>query len=85
MQTVGEAVGEAGLGLAGRGLVDTTRLASSSAEIWKDIASTNADEIGVALDTLIAVLTDLRRELADGDRLVEVFGRAARWRDRLVK
>jgi prephenate dehydrogenase len=85
MQTVGEAVGEEGLGLAGRGLVDTTRLASSSAEIWKDIASTNADELGVALDTLIGVLTDLRHELADGERLVEVFLNAARWRDRLVK
>jgi prephenate dehydrogenase len=85
MQTVGEAVGEEGLALAGRGLVDTTRLASSSAEIWKDIAATNADEIGVALDTLIAVLTDLRHELSDGDRLVEVFLNAKRWRDRLVK
>jgi prephenate dehydrogenase len=85
MQTVGEAVGDEGLGLAGRGLVDTTRLASSSAEIWKDIAATNADEIGVALDTLIAVLTDLRHELSDGQRLVEVFLNAARWRDRLVK
>jgi len=85
MQTVGEAVGEEGLGLAGRGLVDTTRLASSSAEIWKDIATTNADELGVALDTLIAVLTDLREELSDGDRLGEVFLTAARWRARLVK
>ena len=85
MQTVGEAVGEEGLSLAGRGLVDTTRLASSSAEIWKDIATTNADELGVALDTLIAVLTDLREELSDGDRLGEVFLTAARWRARLVK
>ena len=46
MQVVGDAVGDDGLALAGRGLVDTTRLASSPAEIWKDIAATNADEIG---------------------------------------
>ena len=60
MQVVGDAVGEDGLALAGRGLVDTTRLASSPADIWKDIAATNADEIGAALDALIAVLQDLR-------------------------
>src|SRR5215470_17265077 len=41
MQVVGEAVGEDGLTLAGRGLIDTTRLASSPAEIWRDIANTN--------------------------------------------
>jgi len=84
METVGEAVGEEGLALAGRGLVDTTRLASSSAEIWKDIVTTNADEIGGALDTLIETLQELRGELGDGDRLKEVFLNAARWR-RLVK
>ena len=54
MQVVGDAVGHEGLALSGRGLADTTRLASSPADIWKDIAATNADEIGPALDALIA-------------------------------
>ncbi len=81
MQVVGEAVGADGLALAGRGLVDTTRLASSPAEIWKDIAATNADEIGRALDALIAVLQELRGDLRDGDRLTEVFEAAGRWRE----
>ena len=63
MQVVGDAVGEDGLALAGRGLADTTRLASSPADIWRDIAATNADEIGPALDALIAVLQDLRGDL----------------------
>jgi prephenate dehydrogenase len=85
MQVVGDAVGDDGLSLAGRGLADTTRLASSPADIWRDIAATNADEIGVALDALIALLTDLRRDLHTGDRLVEVFDAANRWRDRLKK
>jgi prephenate dehydrogenase len=85
MQVVGEAVGEDGLGLAGRGLVDTTRLASSSSEIWKDIATTNADEIADALDTLIALLTDIRADLNQGDRLSEVFQEASRWRKALPK
>ena len=83
MQIVGEEVGDEGLSLAGRGLVDTTRLASSPPEIWKDIAATNADEIRVALDTLIAVLQDLRTDLEVGERLDEVFTDAARWREKL--
>jgi len=80
MQVVGDAVGQNGLALAGRGLADTTRLASSPADIWRDIAASNADQIGPALDALIAVLQDLRADLADGDRLEEVFTDAARWR-----
>ncbi len=80
MQVVGESVGEEGLALAGRGLVDTTRLASSPAEIWRDIGATNADEIGTALDALIELLQDLRQDLPSGERLAEVFNEAARWR-----
>jgi prephenate dehydrogenase len=83
MQVVGDAVGQSGLGLAGRGLADTTRLASSPDDIWKDIASTNADQIGPALDALIEVLQALRKDLPEGDRLAEVFTDARRWRERL--
>ena len=83
MQVVGDAVGLDNLGLAGRGLADTTRLASSPADIWRDIAATNADEIGPALDALIDVLQGLRRDLPEGDRLTEVFSAANRWRERL--
>ena len=83
MHVVGEAVGESGLRLAGRGLVDTTRLASSPPDIWRDIAVTNADQIGPALDALIAVLQALRHDLNDGDRLAEVFADARRWREAL--
>jgi prephenate dehydrogenase len=85
MQVVGDAVGQDGLGLAGRGLADTTRLASSPDDIWKDIAATNADQIGPALDALIEVLQALRNDLPEGDRLAEVFTDARRWRERLKK
>ena len=80
MTVVGNAVGAQGLALSGKGLADTTRLASSPAEIWRDIAATNADEIGPALDALIAVLQDLRRDLPKGDRLAHIFADAAQWR-----
>jgi len=85
MQVVGDAVGQEGLALAGRGLADTTRLASSPPDIWRDIAATNADQIAPALDELIALLQELRRDLPDGDRLADVFTDAARWRGSLKK
>jgi prephenate dehydrogenase len=85
MQVVGEAVGPDGLGLAGRGLADTTRLAGSPPDIWRDITATNADQIGPALDELIALLQDLRRDLPAGDRLTEVFSNASRLRELLRK
>jgi len=84
LHVVGGAVGQDGLSLAGRGLADTTRLASSPDDIWKDIAATNRDEIGPALDALIEVLRALRTDLAEGDRLGEVFTDARRWRERLL-
>jgi prephenate dehydrogenase len=83
MQTVGESVGEGGLALAGRGLADTTRLASSPIDIWRDIVATNADEIGPALDALISRLQQLRRDLPGGDVLEDVFASANRWREAL--
>lgn len=85
MEVVGTAVHEEGLALAGRGLIDTTRLASSPADIWQDIAATNSDEVGPALDTLIARLQELRRDLGRGVRLTEVFDAANRWRQALPK
>jgi prephenate dehydrogenase len=85
MQVVGEGAGAEGLALAGRGLVDTTRLASSPADIWRDIAATNRDEIGRALDALIERLTTLRGDLNQGDELADIFRAAARWRENLIK
>jgi prephenate dehydrogenase len=84
MQVVGDEVGESGLSLAGRGLADTTRLASSPPEIWRDIVATNADQIGPALDALIEVLRDLRADLPSGERLTDVFTAASAWRQSLT-
>jgi prephenate dehydrogenase len=84
MSLVGTAVREDGLALAGRGLVDTTRLASSPPDIWRDIAAANADHIGKALDALIEQLQVLRADLAAGERLPAIFTAAANWREKLV-
>lgn len=85
MDTVGGAVSNDGLAVAGRGLVDTTRLAASPASVWRDICSANADAISGALDQLIDRLNDLRADLHRGDAIDAVFGGAARWRAELMK
>ena len=56
-------------------------MASSSFDLWRDICTTNADEIEGALDALIAVLETLRRDLETGDRLAEIFLSANQWRE----
>jgi len=85
METVGEAATSGGLRLAGRGLVDTTRLASSPADIWRGVCASNADVIGTALDALIGRLTELRAGLGREDVVEKIFHEAARWRAELMK
>ena len=84
MHVVGQAAGAKGLELSGRGLVDTTRLASSPADIWKEVCATNPDEVGTAIDALIAVLKDLRNDLDGGKSIDEVFESANLWRETLL-
>jgi prephenate dehydrogenase len=83
MHVVGTLAGDAGLELAGPGLHDTTRLATSPPDIWRDVAATNEDVLCAALDALIATLTDLRDGLGSGRALGEVFTSARRWREAL--
>lgn len=85
MHVVGEAVGVNGLALSGRGLADTTRLASSPATIWRDICSTNTDEIRVALTRFIDELQALRDDLDGDDAIDRVFDSAAVWRSVLAE
>jgi prephenate dehydrogenase len=82
---VGRAASNDGLRFAGRGLTDSTRLASSPASVWRDICAANADDIGPALDALIARLTELRADLQHGRVVEEVFDDAAQWRAELMK
>jgi prephenate dehydrogenase len=85
MHVVGKLAGDAGLELAGAGLRDATRLAGSPPAIWKDIAATNEDVIGPALDELIRVLQTLRGSLHDGAAIDATFTSACRWRDALLR
>jgi prephenate dehydrogenase len=82
MHAVGRAVGDR-IDLAGPGLADTTRLASSPAAIWQDICATNADDIRPAIDALITILAQLRDGLEDGGILETLFASAQEWRERI--
>ena len=85
MDVVGRAASNDGLRFAGRGLTDSTRLASSPASVWREICAANADDIGPALDALIARLSELRADLQNGRIVDEIFDAAARWRAELMK
>ena len=80
MQVVGERAGREGLRLAGTGLRDTTRLASSPAGTWRDVTATNVDALGAAIDDLTLALQRLKADLTDGLELERVFDHAASWK-----
>jgi len=53
--------------VAGPGLIDTTRLALSSYELWRDILLTNQPAIHEALTGYIEKLEEIRGRLESGD------------------
>jgi len=64
----------------GPALVDATRLALSSFDIWGDILITNQQSVQTALQSYIAKLTELSRVLdLDPSRMREHFERAAKF------
>jgi prephenate dehydrogenase len=82
MHVVGDHTGAEGLALAGRGLHDTTRLASSPASPWRDIVATNGDNIENAIDAMIAALETLKSATRPENtaELERLFVSAARWK-----
>ena len=80
MQVVGAGAGDDGLALAGRGLRDTTRLASSPAAVWRDILVTNSDNIARAMDEMVEVLRRVKGDGPPGDDFTATFDSAAAWK-----
>ena len=68
--------------IAGPGLMDMTRLAMSSYDIWRDILATNSGEMEHALDAYISELRDLRAFLVDR-RMEQEFEVAADFASRI--
>jgi prephenate dehydrogenase len=80
MEVVGEEVGPNGLALAGSGLRDTTRLASSPANTWRDVTATNTTAVAEAIDRLKNALDVLKADLEQGSELDRVFKSARGWK-----
>ncbi len=55
------------LEFAGKGFVDTSRIASGPANIWTDVLSTNSQNCVKGIDIIIAELTKFKKAIADGN------------------
>jgi prephenate dehydrogenase len=80
--TVAEHVADDELAISGPGLHDSTRLALSSYDLWRDILATNTPAIERALSDYIQKLEYIRQNLRTRD-LQQEFERAARLAGRL--
>ena len=69
--------------LCATGFRDTTRIASGSPEMWRDIAMTNSKHIARALDGLVVELDKFRSALKRGDEkaIAKFFEKAKQRRD----
>lgn len=69
--------------LAAAGFYDFTRIASSDAEMWRDICVTNRDEVLDALDGFKAQIEKIRHDVANADQtsILKYFGQAKKARD----
>jgi prephenate dehydrogenase len=70
----------------GGGFRDTTRIASSDADMWSDICITNPENIAAGLDELSSVLAAVARMIRGGDRegLHDYFTESKQVRDALL-
>jgi prephenate dehydrogenase len=71
-----------GTEISGAGLLDMTRLALSSYDLWRDILATNAEAIDRSLSAYIQELEHIRENLRSR-QLREEFERAARMAEKL--
>jgi prephenate dehydrogenase len=75
------------LKFAGKGFMDSSRIASGPANIWADVLLTNADNISRGIDRLTAELAKLKKAIRSGDRkkIEKLLESARTKRDALVK
>ncbi len=75
------------LKFAGKGFMDTSRIASGPANIWADVLATNANNTTRAIDKIIGELGKLKRAIKAGDkkRIEKLLESARNKRRTLIK
>lgn len=78
---------ESSIKLAGGGFRDTTRIASSNADMWADICMTNATPIADSLDKFSQLISEVAQAIRQGDRtsIHGFFSTAKQRRDTLLE
>jgi prephenate dehydrogenase len=80
MAVVARAVGADNLQWSGAGLRDTTRLASSPAEMWQSVLASNSHELKPLLKYLASELASFADRLEDPEAVRKLFDEANRAR-----
>jgi prephenate dehydrogenase len=72
---------------AGKGFMDSSRIASGPANIWADVLMTNKDNISRGIDRLTAQLTKIKKAIRSGNRkkIEKLLDAAREKRSTLVK
>ena len=80
-----EAIPKEHLEYAAGGLKDTTRIASSSPQVWSDICMGNSKNIIDSLDEVVKILSQIRRsiETSNPKLLADHFKTAKNKRDKI--
>ena len=78
MASVARAIGPGNLRWAGSGLRDTTRLASSQAEMWQSVLSSNSQELKPLMKHLASELASFADRLEDPGAVRALFDEANR-------
>jgi prephenate dehydrogenase len=78
MTIVARAVGADNLQWAGSGLRDTTRLASSQADMWQSVLASNSHELKPLLQHLASELASFAEQLDDPEAVRKLFDEANR-------
>jgi len=74
------------LKFAGRGFIDSTRIASGPANIWADVVLSNTENVTRGIDRVIAELIKLKKAVKKGDeeQIKTLLQQARRKRNALI-
>jgi prephenate dehydrogenase len=72
---------------AGKGFIDTSRIASGPANIWTDVLMTNTKNISTGIDRVIEELVKLKKAVAGEDEknICCLLEKARKKREALIK